>query len=73
MSLRDWFENRRNKQLNADLVESKISGDDLLKLWEKCYNIFPRALINHLRIFLILQGRHLVVYFFYFQTNPLSS
>jgi len=38
MSLRDWFENRRNKQLNADLVESKISGDDLLKLWEKCYN-----------------------------------
>jgi len=38
MSLRDWFENRRNKQMNADLVESKISGDDLLKLWEKCYN-----------------------------------
>ncbi|OGI00216.1 MAG: acetyl-CoA carboxylase subunit beta [Candidatus Melainabacteria bacterium GWF2_32_7] len=38
MSLRDWFANRRNKQLNADLVESKISGDDLLKLWEKCYN-----------------------------------
>lgn len=38
MSLRDWFANRRTKQLNADLVESKISGDDLLKLWEKCYN-----------------------------------
>jgi len=38
MSLRDWFEKRRNKQLNADLVESKISGDDLSKLWEKCFN-----------------------------------
>jgi len=38
MSLRDWFENRRNKKMNAELVESKISGDDLLKLWEKCYN-----------------------------------
>lgn len=38
MSLRDWFENRRTKQLNADLVESKISGDDLSKLWEKCFN-----------------------------------
>ncbi len=38
MSLRDWFENRKKKKLNADLVESKISGDDLLKLWEKCYN-----------------------------------
>ncbi len=38
MSLRDWFAKRRNKQLNADLVESKISGDDLIKLWEKCYN-----------------------------------
>ena len=38
MSLRDWFANRRTKQLNADLIESKISGDDLLKLWEKCYN-----------------------------------
>lgn len=38
MSLRDWFENRRTKQLNADFVESKISGDDLSKLWEKCYN-----------------------------------
>lgn len=38
MSLRDWFDKRKNKRLNADLVESKISGDDLLKLWEKCYN-----------------------------------
>lgn len=38
MSLRDWFEKRRQKKMNADLVESKISGDDLLKLWEKCYN-----------------------------------
>lgn len=38
MSLRDWFEKRRKKQLNADLIESKISGDDLSKLWEKCYN-----------------------------------
>jgi len=38
MSLRDWFEKRRSKQLNADLVESKISGDELSKLWEKCFN-----------------------------------
>ena len=38
MSLRDWFEKRRQKKLNADLVESKISGDALLKLWDKCYN-----------------------------------
>ena len=38
MSLKDWFENRKKKQLNAALVESKISGDDLSKLWEKCYN-----------------------------------
>jgi acetyl-CoA carboxylase carboxyl transferase subunit beta len=38
MSLKDWFEKRRTKKLNADLVESKITGDDLLKLWEKCFN-----------------------------------
>ncbi len=38
MSLKDWFENRKKKQLDASLVESKISGDDLSKLWEKCYN-----------------------------------
>lgn len=38
MSLKDWFEKRKTKRLNADLVESKISGDDLLRLWEKCYN-----------------------------------
>jgi len=38
MSLRDWFANRKNKQLNAALVESKISGDDLSKLWSKCFN-----------------------------------
>lgn len=38
MSLRDWFANRKKKQLNAALVESKISGDDLSKLWIKCFN-----------------------------------
>jgi len=38
MSLKDWFANRKNKQLDASLVESKISGDDLSKLWEKCFN-----------------------------------
>lgn len=38
MSLKDWFANRKKKQLNAALVESKISGDDLSKLWDKCYN-----------------------------------
>ena len=38
MSLKDWFETRKKKQLDASLVESKISGDDLSKLWEKCYN-----------------------------------
>ena len=38
MSLKDWFENRKKKQLDASLVESKISGDDLSKLWEKCFN-----------------------------------
>lgn len=38
MSLRDWFAKRVNKQLNASLVESKISGDDLSKLWTKCFN-----------------------------------
>lgn len=45
MSLRDWFANRKNKQLNSALVESKISGDDLSKLWVKCFNCnanFPR-------------------------------
>ncbi len=38
MSLRDWIANKKNKQLNAALVESKISGDDLSKLWVKCFN-----------------------------------
>lgn len=38
MSLRDWFDNRKNKQLNAALVESKLSSEDLSKLWEKCFN-----------------------------------
>lgn len=38
MSLKDWFAKRKKKQLDASLVESKISGDDLSKLWEKCYN-----------------------------------
>lgn len=38
MSLKDWFDKRKKKQLNAALVESKISGDDLCKLWDKCYN-----------------------------------
>ena len=38
MSLKDWFANRKKKQLDASLVDSKISSDDLSKLWEKCYN-----------------------------------
>ena len=38
MSLNDWFANRKKKQLDASLVESKISGDDLSRLWEKCFN-----------------------------------
>jgi len=38
MSLRDWIATRKKKQLNAALVESKISGDDLSKLWVKCFN-----------------------------------
>ncbi len=38
MSLRDWIANKKKKQLNAALVESKISGDDLSKLWVKCFN-----------------------------------
>ncbi|OGI01088.1 MAG: acetyl-CoA carboxylase subunit beta [Candidatus Melainabacteria bacterium GWF2_37_15] len=38
MSLKDWFAKRKKKQLNVALVESKISGDDLSKLWDKCYN-----------------------------------
>jgi len=38
MSLKDWFAKRKKKQLDASLVETKISGDDLSKLWEKCYN-----------------------------------
>lgn len=38
MSLRDWFENRKSKQLNAALIESKLSSEDLSKLWEKCFN-----------------------------------
>ena len=38
MSLRDWFATRKHKQLNTALVESKISGDDLSKLWVKCFN-----------------------------------
>ncbi|OGI23593.1 MAG: acetyl-CoA carboxylase subunit beta [Candidatus Melainabacteria bacterium RIFOXYA12_FULL_32_12] len=45
MSLRDWFANRKKKQFNTALIESKISGDDLCKLWVKCFNCnanFPR-------------------------------
>lgn len=38
MSLRDWLANRKKKQLNASLIESKISGDDLSRLWTKCFN-----------------------------------
>lgn len=38
MSLKDWFANRKNKQLNVSLIESKISGDELEKLWTKCFN-----------------------------------
>lgn len=38
MSLKDWFDNRKKKQLNPALIESRISEDDLSKLWEKCYN-----------------------------------
>lgn len=38
MSLKDWFENKKNKQLNPALVEAKISDDDLGKLWTKCFN-----------------------------------
>lgn len=38
MSLRDWFANRKKKQFNTALIESKISGDDLSKLWVKCFN-----------------------------------
>lgn len=38
MSLKDWFANRTNKNLDASLVESKISGDDLSRLWNKCFN-----------------------------------
>ncbi len=38
MSLREWFDKRKKKQLDAALVESKISGGDLTKLWEKCYS-----------------------------------
>lgn len=38
MSLRDWFDKRKKKQLKAELVESKISGDELLKIWTKCFN-----------------------------------
>lgn len=38
MSLKDWLANRKNKQLNTAFIESKISGDDLSKLWVKCFN-----------------------------------
>ncbi len=38
MSLKDWFAKRKKKQLSHVMVESKISGDDLCKLWDKCYN-----------------------------------
>lgn len=38
MSLKDWFEKRKKKQLSASLVDSKISEDELTRLWEKCYN-----------------------------------
>ncbi|MEI7474748.1 MAG: acetyl-CoA carboxylase, carboxyltransferase subunit beta [bacterium] len=38
MSLRDWFDNRKKKQLNTALVESKLTSEDLSKLWEKCFN-----------------------------------
>lgn len=38
MSLRDWLATRKKKHLDATLIESKISGDDLSKLWTKCFN-----------------------------------
>ncbi len=38
MSLKEWFAKRKKKQFDASLVDSKISCDDLSKLWDKCYN-----------------------------------
>ncbi len=38
MSLRDWFSQRVKKNLDSTKVESRMSGDDLSKLWTKCYN-----------------------------------
>ncbi len=38
MSLRDWFSQRVKKNLDSTKVESRMSCDDLSKLWTKCYN-----------------------------------
>lgn len=39
MSLRDWFANRKTKKFDTALPEeSKISDNDLSKLWAKCFN-----------------------------------
>lgn len=38
MSLKDWFESRQKKQMDATLIESRICGDELCKLWTKCFN-----------------------------------
>lgn len=44
MSLKDWFEKRKKKQLNPALIETRISDDDLSKLWGKCYNCSAQLL-----------------------------
>ncbi len=39
MSLRDWFaEKRKHKQLDADAVNSKLTDEELSKLWIHCFS-----------------------------------
>ncbi len=42
MSLRDWFaskkKNKANKQLDANAVNSKLSDEELGRLWLRCYS-----------------------------------
>lgn len=38
MNIKDWLKKNREKKLDPKMAESKISDDDLTKLWTKCFN-----------------------------------
>ncbi len=38
MTLKDWFAKRKGQKIKSSMVETKMTGDDLCKLWSKCFN-----------------------------------